>query len=128
MSRDNDRGLAITAEAIYLTNLLLLPGLAFLWLWLLRHKHRESATPLARCHLQQTFVASIWAGILLLPITLLTLAVGGYKSIEAWTAALIYFTTCHSSLVMLGVFGLAKAMAGQPWRYPLIGPNCETTP
>ena len=26
---------------------------------------------------------------------------------------IIYFTTCHATLVLLGVMGLAKAMAGQ---------------
>ena len=36
---------------------------------------------------------------------------------------IIYFTVCHSTLVLFGVVGLAKAMAGQCWRFPLIGPR-----
>ena len=123
MSYDTDKGLAISAEAIYLCNLLLLPGFAFIWLAFLYHKHRHSAPPLARCHLHQTFIASIWSGVLLLPVTMLTFVVGGYDSLAAWTVAIIYFTVCHASLVLLGVVGLSKAMAGQPWRYPLIGPQ-----
>jgi uncharacterized membrane protein len=126
VSPDKDRKLAVTAEALFLCNLLLLPGIAFIWLLLLGHKHRDTASPLALCHLRQTVAASIWAGVLLLPITVLTIAVGGYDSIGAWTVALIYFTTCHASLVLVGVFGLSKAMAGQPWRYPLIGPVCDS--
>ena len=35
---------------------------------------------------------------------------------------IMYFTCIHSTLVMFGMFGLAKAMAGQAWRFPLIGP------
>lgn len=121
---NNDKGLAVRAEVLYLCNLLLLPGIAFIWLWLLYRQHRTTAGPLARCHLRQTLVASIWAGVLLLPLTLLTVAIGGFDSIGAWTLAIIYFTTCHASLVLLGVVGLTKAMAAQLWRYPLLGPDC----
>jgi uncharacterized Tic20 family protein len=121
---DEDRQLAILAEALYLANLLLLPGIAFIWLVLLYRKHRSRASVLSLCHLRQTLVASIWAGVLLLPITLLTIAVGGYESIGAWSVAIIYFTTCHASLVLLGVVGLARAMAGQTYKFPLIGPVC----
>ena len=121
----SDKGLAVQAEVLYLCNLLLLPGVAFIWLWWLYRQHAATASPMARCHLLQTLAASIWAGVLLLPLTLLTFAVGGFDSIGAWTVAIIYFTTCHASLVLLGVFGLTKAMAGQLWRYPLLGPECD---
>jgi uncharacterized Tic20 family protein len=124
VSPTKDKQLAVMAESLYLANLLLAPALAFVWLLWLYRKQRTSPSPLALCHLRQTLAASIWAGVLLLPVTILTIAVGGYQSIGAWTVALIYFTVCHASLVLLGVVGLAKAMAGQPWRYPLIGPVC----
>ena len=39
-----------------------------------------------------------------------------------WVLVIMYFTCIHSTLVMFGMFGLAKAMAGQSWRFPLIGP------
>jgi hypothetical protein len=128
LSPEQDKKLAITAELLYLGNLLLLPGIAFLWLLLLNVKRSKEASPLALCHLRQTLAASIWAGVLLIPVTVLTVAMGGYESITGWTVAILYFTTCHASLVLLGVVGLAKAMAGQPWRYPLIGPVCGTRP
>ena len=51
------------------------------------------------------------------PIMLL----GGYSGAHTWVLVILYFTVCHSTLVLLGVVGLAKAMAGQCWRYPLIG-------
>ncbi len=125
---DRDRQLAILAESLYLANLLLAPGVAFAWLLRLYLKNRNSTSALALCHLRQTLAASIWAGVLLLPITLLTIAVGGYESIGAWTAAILYFTVCHASLVLMGIVGLARAMAGQAWRYPLIGPVCGGNP
>jgi hypothetical protein len=121
MGPSNDRQLAVLAESLYLANLLLAPGIAFAWLLWLYLKNRKTKSPLALCHLRQTLSASIWTGVLLLPITVLTLAVGGYGSISAWTAAILYFTVCHASLVLLGMVGLSKAMAGQAWRYPLIG-------
>ncbi len=127
MNPNQDKRLAVMAEALYLLNLLLLPGIAFVWLIVLYRKQHDVAAPLALCHLRQTLAASIWAGVLLLPFTILTIAVGGYESIGAWTVALLYFTVCHASLVLLGVVGLARAMAGQPWRYPLIGPVCGST-
>lgn len=127
MSTDKDKRVAITAEALYLLNLLLLPGIAFILLLLLNRKHHSNASPLALCHLRQTVAASIWAGVLLVPFTILTITVGGYESIGAWTVAILYFIICHSSLILLGVFGLSRAMAGRTWRYPLIGPACGNT-
>ncbi len=29
------------------------------------------------------------------------------------------------TLVLLGIFGLSKALAGQPYVYPLIGKSCD---
>ncbi|MCW8919086.1 MAG: hypothetical protein OQL08_09775 [Gammaproteobacteria bacterium] len=125
---NNDKRLAVMAEMLYLCNLLLLPGIAFIWLLLLNIRRSSVASPLALCHLRQTLAASIWAGVLLIPITALSILMGGYQSVTGWTVAILYFTVCHASLVLLGVVGLAKAMAGLSWRYPLIGPVCGTRP
>ncbi|RMG38424.1 MAG: hypothetical protein D6720_01275 [Gammaproteobacteria bacterium] len=113
--------LATTAEALYLTNLLLLPGLAFLvvaWLW---WRHREKAAPLARAHLDQTMAGSLWAGGLLVVVNVVIVLLGGYDGPWTWVVVITYFTFCHSMLVVFGAYGLAKAMAGQCWRYPLVG-------
>lgn len=113
--------LAIMAQALFLSNLLLLPGVCFLWLAYLYFKHRHSAPPLARCHLEQTFIASIIGGILLVIANLAILWLGGYQSAHTWVVLILYFTTVHSTLVLLGIVGLAKAMAGDEFRFPLIG-------
>lgn len=117
------QSLAIWAESLYLVNLLLAPGLAFaalLWLY----SKRASAPPLAQCHLRQAFSASLWAGALLVVANLLIIALGGYSAPSTWVIVILYFTTCHSTLVLLGVLGLAKALAGQQYIYPLIGRDC----
>jgi len=114
-------GLATTAEALYLINLLLLPGLAFLILVGIYLRRRRDAPPLALSHLQQTLSASLWAGALLVVVNALIIAAGGFGGVWTWVLVIIYFTVCHATLVLLGVVGLTKAMAGQCWRYPLVG-------
>lgn len=118
--------LAVAAEALYLANLLLLPGIAFLALLALYLKHRRLDTPpLANCHLQQTLRASLWAGSLLILVSALVLILGGFGSTATWVVLILYVTCCHSSLVLLGIIGLAKALAGKPYVYPLIGKPCK---
>jgi hypothetical protein len=115
------QGIAVAAEILYLVNLLLLPGLAFAVLLLVYIRKIKPAPALARCHLRQTLSASLWAGGLLLVANASILLLGGYRSPNTWMVVIIYFTTCHATLVLLGVMGLAKAMAGQCYRYPVVG-------
>lgn len=117
------QGLAIAAESLYLVNLLLLPVLGFLALVFLYFKRKDDAPPLAAHHLRQTVYASFWGGILLVFINIAILALGGYGGPYTWTVVITYFTIVHSTFVMLGILGLAKAMAGQEFRYPLVGPK-----
>ena len=121
-------GLATAAESLYLVNLLVAPGIGFgilLYLW---WRSRDSASPLAASHLAQTVSGSIWAGMLLVVANGLILLLGGYDGPYVWAVVITYFTVCHSALVMFGAYGLSKAMAGQCWRYPLVGralpPGC----
>lgn len=119
------QSLAITAEALYLINLLLVPGVAFLVLLFLYWRYIGTAPALARCHLRQVVTASLWAGGLLLAVNAVIIFIGGYDSHYTWLVVVIYFTVFHATLVLLGTVGLAKAMAGQNYRYPLIGRPCD---
>jgi hypothetical protein len=117
------QSLAIAAETLYLANLMLAPGLAFLvlaWLWL---KRRHGAPPLARCHLDQTFFVSLWGGVLIVVANAALFLVFGWD--WEWTCVIVvlYFTAVHSTLILLGMVVLAKAMAGKPYVYPWIGPR-----
>lgn len=119
------RQLAVWAESLYLANLLIAPGLAFiglLWLWRRPTVRALPADSLVRHHLRQTLVASLWAGVLLGGLSAAILLIGGFGSMWSWLAVILYFTFFHSTLVLFGMVGLARALAGQPFRFPLIGP------
>ena len=67
VSEDNEQetpgqSLAVWAETLYLANLLLVPGLAFLMLLWLYFKRSADTPALAVCHLRQAISASLWAG------------------------------------------------------------------
>ena len=118
------QGLAVLAESLYLVNLLLLPGVAFIVLLWVYALHHAQAAPLAQCHLRQTLSASLWAGVILVLANGVIIALGGYTAPSTWVVVILYFTCCHAALVMLGTLGLAKAMAGKAYRYPLVGRPC----
>lgn len=125
-SADNLPGqaLAVAAESLFLANLLVAPGLAFLAIAWLRLRH-PAAPPLARCHLDQAFFVSLWGGALLVVASGIFIALGGLAWEWTWVVVILYFTTVHSTLLLFGALGLAKAMAGKSYAYPLIGPRCE---
>jgi uncharacterized Tic20 family protein len=119
------QGLAVAAESLFLANLLILPGIALavlFWLW----RKNPQAPPLARNHLEQTFFVSLWGGALIGVFTLAFLALGGLQWAWTWVLVIIYFTCVHSTLVVCGMLGLARAMAGKPFRYPLLGPGLDS--
>jgi uncharacterized Tic20 family protein len=123
-SRPADHRLAIWAEVLYLVNLLPAPVLGFLaLLWLFFRQNRQ-ASVFTACHLRQTVVASLWAGVLIIGVALVIVAVGGLQHPGTWVALLLYVVTVHSAFILVGVVGLTKAMAGRSYRYPLIGPRC----
>ena len=115
--------LAVTAESLYLLNLLLLPGLGFVLLLLLYLTRFKQSPVLAKAHLSQTLMASLWGGFLLLVINALILLLGGYSGVYTWVIVILYFTVVHASFVLLGALGLARALSGQCWRYPVVGPQ-----
>jgi len=119
------QGLAAWTEVLYLSNLMIAPGLAFLlMLWL--YFRRSADTPaLAVCHMRQTIAGSIWAAVLLFIVSFVVLNLGGYDSPVSWIVVILYFITCHATLILLGVIGLTKALAGQKYVYPLIGRRCD---
>ena len=117
------REIAVAAEALYLANLMIVPGLGFAALLVLWLRERQRAPELARGHLRQTLAASVWAGVLLVLANGLILLAGGYGAASTWVVVILYFTVCHSTLIFCGAIGLARALAGKPFRFPLIGPR-----
>lgn len=119
---DNGQNLAVMAASLYLVNLLVAPGLAFVALLYLWFKHKDTAPPLARQHLAQATFVSVIGGILIVCLSATLVALGGLHWPWTWVVVITYFVCVHSLLVLMGMFALAKAMAGKAWRYPLIGP------
>lgn len=122
------QGLAIAAEALFLLNLLALPGLAFAILAGLWFRFRHDAPPLARQHLRQAFVVSLWGGVLIVVCSAGILLAGGLHQQWTWVVLILYFTCIHSTLILLGMVALVKAMGGQAWRFPVIGPKLDGQP
>jgi uncharacterized Tic20 family protein len=119
----DDRDFAVLVESLYVANLLILPVLAFIILALLFIKRHGSLTALADAHLEQTMSASIWTGVIFLiaALTVMLMKLMGVEDVTIWVIAIITFTIIHATMVLLGIIGLAKALAGKCWRYPLIG-------
>ena len=122
------QGLAIAAEALFLLNLLALPGIAFAVLAALWFHFRREAPPLARQHLRQAFVVSLWGGVLIVACSAGILLAGGLHEQWTWVVLILYFTCIHSTLILLGMVALVKAMGGQAWRFPIIGPTLDGQP
>ena len=117
--------LAVYAESFFLLNLIFLPVIGFIILTVLYLRYRNNAPILARCHLRQTFNASIWAGIMLVLVNALIILFGGYDSPSVWIIVILYLTSFHTVFIIYGTFGLTRAMNGQHYHYPLIGRECK---
>jgi hypothetical protein len=125
------QSLAVLAESLYVANLLILPFLAFMILGFIFMKKHGSAPPLAQSHLEQTISASIGIAILFIACAgiIMLLKMWGLEEAGVWIIIVTVFTIIHATMVLFGVLGLAKAMAGKCWRYPVFGnalpPGCN---
>lgn len=113
--------LAITAEILYLANLTVLPVLALLILSALWRHHRQRDT-LAANHLEQTLFASLWAAVFMLAMIAAGLLTGD-NTLLNWSILLPALVLMHGVLILLGGVGLAHAIGGKQWRFPLLGPD-----
>lgn len=121
MTSPAETRLAITAQSLYLANLLILPGIAFAvlcWFWFTR---RKTAGPVARNHLDTAFFGSLLAGVLLVCVNILIVLLGGLGNPATWVVLILYFTTAHAALVLAGMVALTRALAGQMFHLPLPG-------
>ncbi|MDO6444462.1 hypothetical protein Q4493_01610 [Colwellia sp. 1_MG-2023] len=96
-------------QALYLANLLLLPGVSFLLLlWLFNKNKRQKDWQ--RIHLYRALQFSMLAGILLVLIPVLVVY-GGNAFEASVMVMLVYFVTMHALLVLLGMLNISRAMA-----------------
>ncbi len=119
--------LAIAAQAAYITNMVLAPGLgAGMLVFLYLHCVQKKAPAIALNHLRQAVFATIWAGVILVVFIGLIFATGGYPSPWFWPLMSIYFIAFHLPLSWFGVQGLMSALEGENYRYPLVGARLKT--
>jgi hypothetical protein len=122
-NRVDGQQLAILAESLYVANLLIIPFLGFIILGFVFVKKHGTAPPLAQSHLEQTIAASIGIAVMFIACTgvIMLLRMWGLEAVGLWMIVVIVFTIIHATMVLFGVLGLAKAMAGKCWRYPVFG-------
>ena len=121
MEAEAGKSLAVTAQSLFLVNLMLAPGLAFVLLLLLYWFNRGRADALAMNHLSQAVGVSLVGGALIVVASAVFILLGGMDSGYTWMVVILYFTFIHSCLILMGVIGLVRAMAGQHYVFPLIG-------
>ena len=114
------RGRARLAYLLYLANLSVLPGVAFVLLLILG-RASGSRAPFVAAHFRQAVCASIVAGVLLAIVSGLIVTAGGFHTPWTWVILIIYFTLCHSVLLLLGVLGFTRANNGRAFAFFRIG-------
>ena len=101
--------LAVICQSLYLVNLLLLPGLAFLLLTVLFAKHYQQPG-WQRIHLYRALQCSILAGLALIVLPLAVIAYLQYYE-TILVMMILYFVTVHAAFVLLGLLNLSRAMS-----------------
>ncbi|MES9963770.1 MAG: hypothetical protein ABW116_09520 [Candidatus Sedimenticola sp. 20ELBAFRAG] len=114
------KGLAVIAQALYLLNLLfpILPMLGLAGVYISR---RRTAAVLAMNHLGQALAGALISTTLFILANLIIVIQGGYRSVTALIVFEVYFVVVVPIMLIPGLMALIKAMAGEPFRYPLIG-------
>lgn len=119
---------AVRIQVLYLLNLLLFPGIAFLLMLVMYVSNRGTENTLVRAHVSQAVLASVVVAALIIVFTVLMLLWGSHDSPYTWMSIILYFTCCHSVFILLGVYGLVKALSSQPVHYPVISRFAQHLP
>jgi uncharacterized Tic20 family protein len=117
----HDRRLATLAQALYLTNITILPLFSFVILVFMYKKNFAKMHATAVLHCRQAIFANIIAGILLIAVSGLIFLTGSFDSPYMWMILIIYFLSIHSVLILYGVFALIKAHNEEDYVYPVFG-------
>ena len=121
----NDHAAAATDECklagrgylAYLANLTLFPLIGFIWQWWLWRSAKHAHYSFALASISQAVFGSVFAGTLLTIATALIVFFGSLHSPWTWVILILYFTTCHACLILLGVVGYARSSAGKSFKF-----------
>ena len=102
---------SIIIQSLYLCNLLLLPGIAFLIL-LLRLWQLRPLTGYLKIHIYRALQLSLLNGVLLVivPMTYITIEQASPLSLMM---SLFFFICLHAGFVLVGMINLSRAMANK---------------
>lgn len=120
------QGLAITAEALYMLNLLF-PVIPLFALGVIYFQNRKNPSLFLRSHIVQPWIAALISTSLFFLINLIAALLGGYSSwdnvisIHSLVALEVYTLLVILPFLVPGLLGLTKALSGLAWRYPLLG-------
>jgi uncharacterized membrane protein len=117
------QGFAVLVESLYVINLLFVPVLSFIILVFLFLTRHGSLPPLANSHLEQTISAGFITAVMLFVggMTTMMVRLSSVDDAILWMVVIILFTVLHATMVLFGIVGLAKALAGKCWSYPVVG-------
>ncbi len=121
-----EKSVAIASEGLYLLNLLF-PVLPLLVLLIIFLKNKQTNSVFLKGHLIQPLIAALLGTALFVIINIIAAVFGGYSnlddlvSIQTLIALEVYTLAVILPFTVPGLLGLTKAMAGQSYRYPLIG-------
>ena len=103
---------AIIYQSLYLMNLLLIPGIAFIiLLWFLKKEKKQIGWH--KAHLYRSIQLSLLAGLFIAVIPLLVIFISKQSEVSV-IIMVIYFISVHTTFVMLGMLNIARAMAKKP--------------
>lgn len=109
----------ILPSGLYLANLLIAPGIAYVLLIILLVRFRESKNLLFLYHLKASLILATSVGVILISVPLGILLIGYFNDLS-WMLALTFLVTFHGFSVIFGVYLLAKAMANQTFWFPCL--------
>jgi len=113
-NKNKKNNLAIIMQSLYLSNLLLVPGLSFLvMLYLFFRDKNMLPRGVAKIHLYRAIQLTIIAGIFLVILPGIALIMA-YDFQTSLMLSLVYFVTIHAFFVLLGMLNLTKAMVNKP--------------
>ncbi|MCW8886550.1 MAG: hypothetical protein OQK12_15080 [Motiliproteus sp.] len=110
----------VVLQGLYLINLLALPVLALIPIIYLCKKHWKSEDLVILCHTRQVIATTLWFTVVVVGGGLMFWFLGEHSP-ELWTVLIMYLIVFHTTFVMIGLIGLAKAITGKTYQPYLIG-------
>jgi len=101
---------ASNAALASILNLTILPGISFIALLLIYNKTK--ADSIDRYHALLGIKINLIAAAVLLTVSALMIALGGFNSPWTWVYVISYFTLVHTAFIVLALWALVRSWSG----------------